>query len=153
MASCYMPPISDASECDSRCFSHQASRPFTVMCHQWNCTTEKIHLSPLMYSCAVFRSLKNQSRRPCTTASHYQSHLLTFMFASALSFYHLTSPLIVIVFFCACRCCDFNFCCFLPCLVFSFSVSLFLIIASSHPLFYVAKRSSFKSVQSSLPTC
>lgn len=96
------------------------------------------------------RSLKNQSCLPCTTASHYQSHLLTFEFAVSSCSVILPSPLrlIVIAFFCPCHCFYF----FSWCGALSTLPFLYLIIARPclHPLFHVAKSCSLKSVQSSL---
>lgn len=54
---------------------------FTVECHQRSRAIEEIHLSPLLHSRPFGRSLKNQSRRPCTAAPHYRSHLPTRVFA------------------------------------------------------------------------
>lgn len=151
MASCYMGPISDASECDSRCsgaslhgllwwYVISGAAPL-----QWS----TYHLSrPLPFG----RSLRTQSCPPCTTASHYQSHLLTLEFT--VSSRSVVSPsrllLIVIAVFCACHCFAFNLF-FLMCpLGFSSSVSLLLIHVCPRPLFHVAKSCSLESVQSSL---
>lgn len=81
-----------------RCSSQQPSLPLKVMCHQRSSAIEKvppsIHLPPLMSSVQFGKGPGKQSSRPCTTASHYQSHLPTFVFAFSfppLSFFHLVS--------------------------------------------------------------
>lgn len=66
------------------------------MCHQRSSTIgKKKNPPPLTYhhSCTILfgKGPEKQSSWPCTTASHYQSHLRTFVFAFSFPPLHLSS--------------------------------------------------------------
>lgn len=149
-----MVPISDASECDGRCSGaslHGLLWWYVIsgaVPLQWS----TYHLSrPLPFG----SSLKNQSCPPCTTASHYHSHLLTFEFTvpscSVISPSRLL--LIVIDVFCARHCFVFNF--FSWCvLLVSLPLSHYCSSMSAHVLYSMWQKAVLWSLCNlHYPTC
>lgn len=99
------------------------------------------HLVPLARSVPFGEGPEKRSSRPCTTASHYQSHCLIYphlslRFAFSLLAVFLPSrlPLIVFVFFCPRRCSVLAaLCLFSPLCAFS-SYHYLLVLFSPSPL-------------------
>lgn len=151
MASCYMLPISNASECDSRCSSQQPSRPFMVIWHQWSRTIEMIHLSPLTYS-----AIWQKPEKPIMPTMHHCFPLsVSFTHIWVCGFFllcHFTFPLclIVIAFFCPCHCFYFlDVLHFLPC---PSSISLLLVhVCILYSMWQKAVLSSLCNLR--YPTC
>lgn len=94
------------------------------------------HLPPLTSSVLFGKGPEKQSSRPCTTASHYRSHLPTFVFAFSLPPLRLSS--ILSPFNCPCLLLSLPlFCssCVLPLLSCSSHLALFLYLSIARSFF------------------
>lgn len=98
MASCH-PVCTDntsRSEAGVPCSSHHCLSRWCVISQAVpSKKSPSTHLAPLVSSVLFGKGPEKQSSRPCTTASHYQSHLPTFVFAFAFLpsvFFSISSP-------------------------------------------------------------
>lgn len=156
MGSCYMLPMWNAAECDSRDSLHQL---YDLLCWHvirgMHCGKDPPISSLVLCRLAGTRKTNHEDHAPLLPIiSLIYSHLCL-QFLAALSFYHLASSLIVIVFFYPC-CCVFIFI-FSWCLLLStLSWVFFLCLIIARPClpksFIPCDKKLFcKSLQSSLP--
>lgn len=128
MVFCHLVCMDDTSSSQAGSSWHPS--PLKVTCYQqssaiWVGWEIPLHSPSTIQSSNLFgKGLEKQSFWPCTTASHYQSHLPTFVsyifLSSSSSSVLLPSclPLIAFVFLCPCHCWALALFCFfspLPC--------------------------------------